>query len=103
LSLAQKTARDKQRITEQLYTEMQVEAAGQGDTEAARDILDTFADRVERAAKQTWDCPIPWAYAGYLAGAFRKILADERSAADVALGIKSSKPGRRRGRGSTHD
>lgn len=87
-----------------------------GDTDAALEILREFVAAVDQSDEQTWHGPVQWAYARYLADAFEKIIraamrssswqqvkwsdADSGPAqadANLALGIKSSKSGRRVG------
>jgi hypothetical protein len=87
-----------------------------GDTVAALEILQSFANAIERCDERTWSAPIHWAYARYIADAFEKIIraamrsprwgkakwsdAEDGPAqedANLALGIKNSAPGRRKG------
>jgi hypothetical protein len=61
-----------------IYASMMVDAANSGDAEAARDILETFADTVDRHSPRSWECieraPRHYIQARYLADAFRAIL-----------------------------
>lgn len=78
--------------------------AREGDTQAAREILEDFVFAIDARREQDWPRlgpPIHWAYARYLADAFAKVLAG--ADARLALGVKSSKPGRRVGAKTTHD
>lgn len=99
--------------------------ARDGDTHAAYQILKDFVGAMDQYDEHTWQglrsAPIHWAYAQYLADAFEKLLrtamrskewegskwsdfseGDAQSDANLALGIKSSKPGRRKG-ATTYD
>jgi hypothetical protein len=77
--------------------------ARSGNTDAARDILKDFVGAIDERSEKMWPGlgpPIHWAYARYLADAFKSIL-DGKDAA-LALGVKSSKAGRRAGK-ATHN
>jgi hypothetical protein len=76
------------------YVDQTVKRARDGDVDAARVILDDFVGAITARSERTWDGPIYYQYAQYLADAFQKILSGAKS--DIALGIKCSKPGRRR-------
>lgn len=78
-----------------------VEQATGGNTSVARSILEDFVRAVSQHSKRSWRGPIHYVYARHLADAFRRILDDGTSPA-VALGIRSSKPGRRKG-AATHN
>jgi hypothetical protein len=78
-------------------------AACAGDTEAAQRILKDFVDAIDgrRYRYPHLSVPIYSIHARFLADAFKKIL-DGKDAA-LALGIKSSKPGRRPKAGATYN
>ncbi len=78
-----------------------VEQARGGNIDAAREILRDFARSVLRQSKRSWRGPNHYVYARYLADAFERIL-NEGVDPSIALGVKSSKPGRRKG-AVTHD
>ncbi len=80
--------------------EMTVKQARQGVTDAARTILGDYVGALEQFSPRSWRGPIEYCYASYLAEAFKKIL--EGGDAALALGIKTSNPGRRKGT-VTHD
>jgi hypothetical protein len=92
------------------------ERARQGDTRSAIEILHDFVAVVDQNAELTWTGPIPWDYAKYIADAFEKVVraamqspswsgakwedaatGEAQCDANLALGIKSSKAGRRKG------
>lgn len=98
------------------------EAALAGDTSAALDILRDFVGAVDQHNERTWRGPVHFAYAQYLAHAFSKIVrarmkesgwkgakwgdvetGDAEADANLALGIKSSKAGRRKGAATHND
>jgi len=93
-----------------------VRAAKDGNTEAAIDILREFVGAIDQYSEKSWDGPIYWEHAVYIAEAFEKIVRAAMRAdrtgmtkwedfntgpaepdANLALGIKSSKAGRRQG------
>lgn len=76
-------------------------SANDGDTDAAREILDDYIGTVLQHSDKTWHGPNYWAYAQYIADAFQKILDGVDPA--LALGVKNSKAGRRPGTGKTHN
>jgi hypothetical protein len=67
-----------------------------GDTEAARGILQDFVDAASAGGERSWHEHVPWPHAEYIAEAFQKMLTVEPDAAK-ALGIKTSRAGRRPG------
>jgi hypothetical protein len=80
--------------------------ARNGDTEAAQSILKDFVEAMDARSEKMWPQlgpPIHWVYARYLADAFKLILQGKEKDAALALGIKSSKPGRRRNTGAKHN
>jgi hypothetical protein len=77
-----------------------VDQALNGDTDVARRILDDFVRSVRQHPKRSWRGPNHYVYAQYLADAFQRIL--DGADAAIALRIKSSKAGRRKGT-TTHD
>jgi hypothetical protein len=79
-----------------------VAQARAGNTDAAREILEDFVRSVRRHSKRSWPGPIHLAYARFLADAFQAILSGSKKDASIALGVKSSRAGRRRG-AVTHD
>lgn len=90
-------------MDEKQFIEATAEAARGGDTDAARDVLQAFVTAVDVYSGQTWDGPLHYAQARYIADAFQRILDDpepkgkgfyERTT--DALGLKG-KPGRPRG------
>lgn len=79
------------------------QAARDGDTDAAREILEDFVGAMADRSDRVWESigpPVHWVYARYIADAFEKILSGADPA--LALGIKNSKPGRRKGK-TTHN
>jgi len=87
-------------IQQQMAAEA-VRLAGEGDTEAARDILRGFIEAALLTDQRDWPAQLPVAWVQYLADAFRQILDSDADAAR-ALGLKSSKAGRPQGT-KTHD
>lgn len=86
------------------YARATARKAREGDTEAAREILKDFVFAIDERNERMWPRigpPVHWDYARYLADAFTRILDGVDAA--VALGVKNSSPGRRRGAGNTHD
>lgn len=77
------------------YARKTAKCARDGDTEAARAILDDYVGAVGQFSERTWHGPNHYAYARFIADAFEAILADTDAA--LALGIKTSNPGRRKG------
>jgi hypothetical protein len=77
------------------FVAVTVKQARSGGIDDAREILADFAAVVGRHSAASWSGPLHWDYARYIADAFVEIL-NEKDAA-LALGIKSSKAGRRRG------
>ena len=73
-----------------------VEQARAGNTDAAREILEDFVRSVRRHSKRSWCGPNHYVYARYLADALQRTL-DGDDDARIALGIKSSRPGRPKG------
>lgn len=90
--------------------------ASAGDTDAAIRLLQDFVGTVDAHSEQSWSGPIHWDHARYLADAFEKIVraamrsrgwsgvkwndvdsGEAQPDANLALGISSSKPGRRKG------
>lgn len=99
--------------------------ARDGDTYAAMDILRDFVGAIDQYNERTWSglrsAPIHWEYVRYIADAFEKIVraamrsrtwigtkwndvesGEAQPDANLALGITTSKPGRRKGT-RTHD
>ncbi len=79
-----------------------VDQARNGNTDAAREILEDFVRSVRRHSKRSWPGPVHRAYARYLADALADILDGSRPDAAIALGIKTSRAGRRKG-AATHN
>lgn len=71
-----------------------------GDTDAAKRILEDFVRSVRQHSKRSWPGPNHYLYARYLADALQRILDGEH--ASIALRVKSSRPGRRKG-SATHN
>ncbi len=74
----------------------------EGDVEAARTVLREFIEAARLSRGRAPVVQIDRTYAEYIADAFDMILATNAADARLALGIKSSKPGRRKGV-VTHD
>jgi hypothetical protein len=72
-----------------------VDLAKAGDPKAARRILQDFVRSIRQHSKRSWAGPNHIVYARYLANAIEQILNGQD--ASIALGIKSSRPGRRKG------
>ena len=66
-----------------------------GDTDAAKRILGDFVRSVRQHSKRSWPGPNHYLYARYLANAVQRVLDGEH--ASIALGVKSSRSGRRKG------
>ncbi len=77
-----------------------VDQALNGNTDAARRILEDFVRSVWQHSKRSWCGPNHYVYARYLADALQRVLEGEQ--ASIALGVKNSRPGRRKG-SVTHD
>ncbi len=77
-----------------------VDQALDGNTDAARGILEDFVRSVRQHSKRSWCGPNHYVYARYLADALQRIL--DGKYASIALGVKNSRPGRRKG-SVTHD
>jgi hypothetical protein len=77
-----------------------VKAARRGDHQAAKTILKDFAGAIGQFNARTWRGPVHWAFAEYIADAFKAMLAGEEAA--KALGIKKATRGREKG-GVTFD
>lgn len=96
------------------------EKARTGDTDAAFSILRDFVGAIDQYDEGTWSglrsAPIHWEYVRYIADAFERVIraamrsptwrgktwsdvetGEAQADANLALGIKSSKPGRRKG------
>lgn len=73
-----------------------VDSAKAGSTQSAREILEDFFRVVSQHSKRSWCGPTHYIYARFLAEAFQRILEQGEDPA-IALGIKSSVPGRRKG------
>lgn len=87
----------------QAEAERLVAAAKQGNTDAARAILAQYIAIVSERSPKSWRGPYAFTYACYIADAFAEIL-DKNTPMEpaLALGIKTSKAGRRKG-AVTHD
>jgi hypothetical protein len=72
-----------------------VSQALRGDTDAAMRILEDFVRSVRQHSKRSWPGPNHYLYARYLADALQRILDGKH--ASIALGVKNSRPGRRKG------
>jgi hypothetical protein len=99
------------------FAELQAERARDGDTDAAREILQDFIGAIDLPSERTWNGPGHYVYARYIADAFEQVLEacrwrdekglsrNEKERRDkefpnrvaIALGVKSSRPGRRKG------
>lgn len=77
------------------YCQLIAERAAQGDCEAAREILDDFIGAISQYSERSWHGAIYYCYAKYLADCFQQILSGKEPA--LALNLKSSKAGRRKG------
>lgn len=71
-----------------------VDAAKEGDTDAAREILNDYIKSVDRSQRK-WQGPNHHIFAAYIAQAFQRILDGEDP--ERALGIKRGQAGRPRG------
>ena len=60
-----------------------------------REILEDFVRSVRQHSKRSWCGPNHYVYARYLADALQRIL--DGNDASIALGVKNSRPGRRKG------
>ena len=74
--------------TEQEWLAETVKRAGDGDTEAATEVLSEFIATVERHNEKTWPGAIPWPCAQFVAEKLRAVLKGDPSDAAVNLGIK---------------
>jgi hypothetical protein len=72
-----------------------VDQALNGNTDAAKRILEDFVRCVRQHSKRSWCGPNHYIYARYLADALQRVVDGDD--ASIALGIKNSRPGRRKG------
>lgn len=93
--------RERRAFNASLQKELTDEARG-GNTEAAIDILREFAEAVDISTEHGSQVHIPSAHSRYIAEAFRKIV-DQDMDANLALGIKTSKAGRPKGKKTHND
>jgi hypothetical protein len=76
--------------TEQEYIAETVKQAGEGNTEASREILSEFIATVDRHNEKTWLGAIPWPCARFVADRLHAVMKGGPIDAAVNLGIKSS-------------